>query len=130
MTTVAVLNLILGAIATLGSAAKIAIDLGMAGSPAAGPTPMVLAFGLVRVVVSLLLIASGIGVLKMRPWGRTCGIAAGALWILVNLAEPLVLHKPMTGEFVWGSLYSAILLALFLRPGWTRAFAGGTPPAA
>jgi hypothetical protein len=130
MTAVAVLNLILGAVATLGSMARIAIDLGLAGSPAAGATGIVLAFGFARVAVSVLLIVSGIGVLRMRPWGRTCAIAAGALWILVNLLEPLLLHKSMSGEFVWGSLYSAILLALFMRPAWARAFQRGGAPAA
>jgi hypothetical protein len=128
MTAIAVLNVILGAVATLGSAAMIATGMGLLpGSPPPynqSPPGGVVAFGCARLVVSLLLIASGIGVFRMKPLGRTCAIAAAVLWIAVNLVEPLALRYPFGPEVLWGSLYSALLLALFMRPGWTRAFAG------
>ena len=66
MTAIAVLNVILGAVATLGSAAMIATGMGLLpGSPPPynqSPPGGVVAFGCARLVVSLLLIASGIGV--------------------------------------------------------------------
>ena len=101
LTTIAIFNIVIGSLGTLaallvvvgggllaiGGAAmesELGADADGMGAAAAVGGGIILVLGLVGVVAWSMLAVSGIGVLKMAPWGRTLSIICGVLLVLVN----------------------------------------------
>jgi hypothetical protein len=152
MTLIAALSLFVGISGVLGSAAVVSDGLGLsrfstvAGAPSVGTTSAppsehavnaaVVAFGVVRALLSLLLIAGGIGTLWVRPSARRYSLVFAAGWIVLGVVEPLALHYMFGWPVVVSALYPFLLLFAFNSPSWRAAFAGApasageaTPPA-
>jgi len=152
MILIAALSLFVGISGLLGSAAVVSDGLGLsrfstvAGAPSVGTTSApppesavsapVVAFGVVRALLSLLLVAGGIGTLWVRPSARRCSLAFAVGWILLGIVEPWALHYVFGWPVVVSALYPFLLLFVYNSPSWRAAFAtarpssGDTPPPA
>lgn len=130
MTAIGILNIVFGA---LGAVLSTLMVLGAGFMAAAGASSVSehgnrLAFGggivmviaLVALAVSVMLLASGIGVLKVAPWGRTLSIVCGILGTLVHGASLATSHSSMTTLVALG--YSVFLVVMCFTPGWRAAF--------
>jgi hypothetical protein len=140
MTAVAVLNIVLGAfgslsslllvlgggvIAAVGGAA--AADGAPEGSAAASMGGILMLVGLLSMACCVGLLASGIGVLKLAPWGRTLSIFCGGGLALINVIFILTSgFGLMTLAYVG---YGIALVALFHQPQWKSAFCSSQSPA-
>ena len=142
ITVIGVLNIVFGAlgalsslllvlgggfIAALAPAAVRAGAEGGAAAPAAGGAVAAIGgativLGVIFLLLGAVQIVSGIGVLKLAPWGWTLTVAIAGLSVLANIA----------GFFVFGPcnliglIYPAIVLALFLQPAYKNAFVQGS----
>ena len=147
MTAIAALSLFVGVSGLLGSTAVISDGLGLtrvgtvtgapsvgttaAPPPAAGVNARVVAFGAVRGVLSILLVAGAIATLWVRPNGRRLSLVFAAGWIRLGLVEPYALGYQFGWPSVTAAIYPFLLLAVFNSPSWRAAFApapGATPP--
>jgi hypothetical protein len=140
MIVIAALSLFVGVSGLLGSAAVVSDGLGLsrfstvASAPTVGtssaPPPertvdgAVVAFGAVRALLSLLLIAGAIGTLWVRPSARRLSLAFAVGWIVLGIVEPLALHYVFGWPVVVSALYPFLLLLVFNSPSWRAAFAG------
>lgn len=92
------------------------------GAAAGGPGGRFLMFaGLGIAAVSVLLVTSGVGILRMAPWGRSLGVAQAALGVLVYGAA--VLGDGLDPLYLAALAWSLFLLALLSSPGWKAALA-------
>src|SRR5262245_16020576 len=152
MILIAALSLFVGISGLLGSAAVGSDGLGLsrfstvAGAPSVGTTSApppesavnarVVAFGVVRALLSLLLIAGGVGTLWVRPSARRASLAFAIGWIVLGVVEPWALHYVFGWPVVVSALYPFLLLFVFNSPSWRVAFAvakassGDLPPPA
>jgi len=125
MTAVAVLNMVCGALFTLVGALMFFggrfIPFANKGGPAGGFVQFV---GLGTAVASLLLLASGLGVMRLAPWGRSTSIAAGSIGVIVYGAAVIGLGPQAFFVMLLG--YSFALIFLFMSPMWKVAFSGGS----
>lgn len=140
MILIAALSLFVGVSGLLGSAAVVSDGLGLsrystvASAPNVGTTSAppperavngaVVAFGAVRALLSLLLIAGAIGTLWVRPSARRLSLAFAAGWIVLGIVEPLALHYVFGWPVVVSAIYPFLLLLVFNSPAWRAAFAG------
>lgn len=136
MIVIGILNILIGLMGLLLSVGMVlegfGVDVAMASVPGTAKGPIVAAFGLARLAVSFALIASGFGMFSVSPRSRSIALRFSVAWLVLNVAEPLLLHYPMT-QVLAGSLYPVILLIVFNLPGWRAAFApvaAATPAAA
>ena len=139
MTLVAALSLFVGVSGLIGSSAVISDGLGLTrigtvtGAPSVGTTSApppatvvngaVVAFGVVRGILSVLLLVGAIGTLWVRPSGRRCSLAFALGWIALGAVEPFALGYAFGWPVVMSALYPFLLLALFNSPSWRAAFA-------
>ncbi|MCH8342631.1 MAG: hypothetical protein IH983_01440 [Planctomycetes bacterium] len=117
-----------GAFALFGSAIEEAAAAegrsteGLAEAAATGGGMFVL-LGLVGMVLGVLLIIAGVGVMKVRPWGRTCSLAYAGSKIIMGVGAVII------GGFgfvtIMGFVYPVVLGVLFTRPAWKAAFCSG-----
>lgn len=136
MTVVGVLNIVLGSlacvgalvtmlgggfVAALGSAAE--HDMNGATGQAAMVGGALIMFG---VLFGAGLLSAGVGVLKMRPWGRSLSLAAATLGIVYTFGQAVLLGMFGISAIV-GLVYPVILVFAFMSPAWKRAFAMGAP---
>jgi len=132
MTAIGILNIVFGSVrgllalftilggglvAALGSAAG-----EEAGTSVAAQGGAIAVIGLVALVCSIMLLIAGIGVLKMKPWGRSLSLAAAALWLITSIGQVFMLEFSVTA--VLGMVYPAIVVGLFMTPAWRHAFSG------
>ncbi len=109
-----------GAFALFGSAMEEAAAAegmstdGLAEATAGGGMFMLL--GLVGMVLGVLLIVAGVGVMKVRPWGRTCSLAYAGSKIIMGIGAAII------GGFGFGTIMGFVdpvgLGVLFMRPAW------------
>jgi hypothetical protein len=147
MTVIAALSLFVGVSGLVGSSAVISDGLGMSrigtvtGAPYVGPsgTPppaerqvnaKIVMFGVVRGVLSVLLIAGALGTLWVRRYGRRCSLAFATGWIVLGIVEPLALGYMFGWPVVVSAIYPFLLLMVFNSPSWRAAFSGMPAPAA
>ncbi|MGE0609180.1 MAG: hypothetical protein AB7O62_18960 [Pirellulales bacterium] len=71
---------------------------------------LLIVYGVASIVVSLLMIAAGVGVLRMLPWGRTLSLVVAVLFIAA-------------GGGVIGVAYSVPVIVCMMKPEWKAAFA-------
>lgn len=144
MTAIAALSLFVGVSGLIGSTAVISDGLGLtrigtvtgapsvgttgAPPPAAGVNAAVVAFGAMRGVLSILLVAGAIGTLWVRPNGRRLSLLFAVGWILLGVVEPLALGYQFGWPVVTAALYPFLLLAAFNSPSWRAAFATPRAP--
>jgi hypothetical protein len=145
MTVIAALSLFVGVSGLVGSSAVISDGLGMSrvgtvtGAPYLGssgaPPPaerqvntQVVAFGAVRLLLSVSLVAGAIGTLWVRRYGRRASLAFAIGWIALGIVEPFALGYRFGWPVVVSALYPFLLLMVFNSPAWRTAFAG-TPAA-
>jgi hypothetical protein len=138
MTTVGILNIVLGAIGALASLLMIlgggllaigsaSIESGgdpdLAGVGAIGTLGgmIVVVMGIVSAIFGGLLLFSGVGVLKVRPWGRTLCIISGLGLFGLNglsiLGEFSIINLIMLG-------YGGLITVLCFTQDWRNRFAG------
>ena len=118
-----------GAFALFGSAMEEAAAAdgtsteGFAEAAATGGAMFVL-LGLVGMALGILLIVAGVGVMKVRPWGRTCSLAYAGSKIIMGVGAAII------GGFgfvtIMGFIYPVVLGVLFTRPAWKAAFSAET----
>lgn len=140
MTAIGILNIVFGSIGSLAAllallfggllaAGGAVLDAESAGTGGEGVGGMVAAGGMLVMVVGLvglvcwgLLVVAGIGVLRLRPIGRTLSIACGGGIALLSG------YSIVNGDFGIMNLgmcgYGLVLVGLFLQPPWKAAFAG------
>lgn len=118
LTALAVLNFVFGGFGALGllitvaalSQPEFAAALAVFGS---GFFYVVLA---VSVVQTFLIIAAGVGYLKLKPWGRTLGNAYGAIAVIMSLVSAVVVPSDLGGGMnimtIIGLIYPVLTLVL------------------
>ena len=117
MTTIGILNIIFGALFSLvfllmilGAGFMAAAGSAMGGEEGAAVAAgggFLMLIGIAAFAINLMLFISGIGVLKLAPWGRTLSIACGGLGVVVYGASIV------------------ILISLFFTPSWKATFCSG-----
>ncbi|HKQ57023.1 MAG TPA: hypothetical protein VJY35_04075 [Candidatus Eisenbacteria bacterium] len=141
ITLVGALSLLLGVLSIVGSATMVSDGLGMTrigtatsapeiGTTSAPPPEMagrVVAFGVARGLLSILLVIGAVGTLFLRPYGRACSLAYAIGWIIVGGLEPWALRYQFGWPVVVAALYPFLLMAMFNRRSWKAAFAGTGP---
>ena len=143
MTAIGVLNIVFGTIGTLLmvvvvllggllAAGGAAMEAEAAAADAEGMGTMVAAgggiiavMGIIGLLASAALAVSGIGVLKLAPWGRiltmVCGGSICGLQVLSMLQGFSITSLLVAG-------YGAMLIGLFMKPEWKAAFVQGGAP--
>jgi hypothetical protein len=132
MTTIGILNLVFGALFSLvfllmilGAGFMAAAGTAMGGEKgaevAAGGGFLML-IGIAAFAVNLMLFISGIGVLKMAPWGRSLSIAAGGLGIVVYGAS--LVGSDFSIPVLAALAYCVVLISMFFTPSWKATFSG------
>jgi hypothetical protein len=132
MTAIGILNIVFGALGTLIfslmvlgagflTAAGASSTTEEAGMLAMGGGILML-IGVVGLAINLMLLASGIGVLKVAPWGRMLSIIYGGLGLVVYGGSLATAEFSITTVVALG--YCVLLLALCFTPGWRAAFSG------
>ena len=137
MTTIGVLSIILGSLGVLlallvslvggllaGAGSEMAgtgfVEGEQFGTTVAMGGSIILLIGIATLGINLMLLISGVGVLKMAPWGRRLSISYGVLGILVFGVS---LASQGFGLFNAAYMaYSVVLVAMFMTPGWKAAF--------
>lgn len=146
MTAIAALSLFVGVSGLIGSTAVVSDGLGLTrigtvtGAPSVGTTSapptaaavngMVVAFGVVRGILSASLLVGAIGTLWVRPSGRRFSLVFATGWIVLGAIEPFALGYAFGWPVVTSALYPFLLLAMFNSPAWRAAFAAGRGGAA
>lgn len=141
MTLIASLSLLVGIMGVIGSASMVSDGLGLTqiGSASSGPSvgtttappsatganPAVVLFGVLRGLLSVLLLVGAMGTFGMRPSGRRYSLLFAVGWIVLGGIEPLALGYAFGWPVVVSALYPFLLLALFNSPRWRQAFAAG-----
>ncbi len=117
-----------GAFALFGSAIEDAAAAegvsteGLAEAAATGGG-MFMLLGLVGIVLGVLLIIAGIGVMKVRPWGRTFSLAYAGLKIIFGALAGFIAGFGF--GTIMGFVYTVVLGVLFMTPRWKAAFCSG-----
>jgi hypothetical protein len=130
MTTIGILNIVFGAMFSLVflmmflgagfmAAAGNAIG-GEDGAAVAAGGGFLMLVGIAAFAVNLMLLISGIGVLKVAPWGRTLSVASGGLGIVVYAASLIGNGLPI--PFLGMLVYCFVLVGLFFTDNWKNAF--------
>jgi hypothetical protein len=133
MTTIGVLNIVFGALGSLvfllmilGAGFMAAAGSAMGGEEGAAVATgggLLMLIGIAAFAVNLMLFISGIGVLKLAPWGRTLSIACGGLGVIVYAAS--IFGGDFSLTMVGALVYSFLLVGLFFTPSWKAAFCSG-----
>jgi hypothetical protein len=137
MTLIAALSLLVGVFGLIGSVAMISDGLGItfqgtgfapvgAGVPIPPGTEagrLVALFGVIRGILSIVLVVGGVGTFYMRPSGRDFSLGYAVGWIVAGGVEPLVLHYHFGWQVLASAGYAFGMLALFNLPSWKSAFA-------
>lgn len=108
-----------GIVAALGSAAE--HDLNGASGHAAMVGGAMLLFGLFGLLFGAGLLTSGIGVWRLRPWGRSLSLAAATLGIVYTAGQAFILNSFGISGLI-GLAYPVVLVLTFMTPAWRRAF--------
>ncbi len=132
MTAIGILNIVFGALGTLIFSLMV---LGAGFLTAAGATStteeggmlamgggILMLIGVGGLAINVMLLASGIGVLKVAPWGRTMSIIYGGLGLVVYGGSLAFAEFSITTVVALG--YCLVLLALCFSSGWRAAFSG------
>lgn len=134
MTAVGVLNIVFGSIGALfailivlGGGMMAAMGAGMeaefegAAAGAAGMGGIMAIVGIVAFGASAAMLFSGIGVLKLKPWGRKLAMVCGGAWAVLNI---ITLFSGFSLFYLGFAVYGGLLVWLFLQPDWKAAFSG------
>ncbi len=134
MTAFGIMNIVFGALGTLMFALMV---LGAGLLTAAGTSTtteeggmlamgggILMLIGVVGLAINVMLLAAGIGVLKVAPWGRTLSIIYGGLGLVVYGGSLVTAEFSATTVAALG--YCVILLALCFSSGWKAAFSGSS----
>ncbi len=137
MTIVGYLNLAIGALFALigclmafaGSGFMVYSSAKAAGTPG----DFIMLIGVATAAINLMLLAAGVGVMKMAQWGRSLSLAYGAMGVVVYSAA--IIGAGFDPFFTAALVYCVALISLFFRPAWKSAFepslaAGRAEPAA
>jgi hypothetical protein len=142
MTAIGVLNIIFGTIGALLSllvvlgggllaAGGAAMEAGAGGEAEGMGTMAAAGGGLIMIIGVVALIAwgalavSGIGVLKLAPWGRMLTIVCGVALVLLNVISLMQGFSVMNVIF---AAYGGLLVGLFMKADWKAAFLPGAAP--
>jgi hypothetical protein len=85
---------------------------------------MLMVFSLISLAISVLLIAGGVGILKMASWGRTVSLVYAGIAVLTNVAQLVMtgFHSILCN--VIGLIYPIVLLVMLNQEDWKSAFKG------
>ena len=130
VTTIGILNIVFGALFSLvfllmilgaGFMAAAATAIGGEDGAAVGARGgFLMLVGIAAFAVNLMLFVSGIGVLKVAPWGRTLSLACGGLGVVAYGA--LLIGSSFSIPFLGMLAYSVVLIGLFFTPAWKAVF--------
>jgi hypothetical protein len=130
MTTIGVLNITFGAYFSLVFLLKILAAGFMAtagnaiggedGAAVAAGAGFLLLAGIAACAINLMLFISGIGVLRVAPWGRTLSLVCGGLGVVVYTAS-LVGNGFLT-PYLGMLAYSFLLVGLFFMENWKNTY--------
>jgi len=141
MLTIGILNIVFGAMGAIicglvflaggvvaaggaGLEGELGAEAEGAGAMVAAGGGIIMLIGLVGLVCWTLLFASGIGVIKLAPWGRKLSIICGVVGVLLN-GSSLVMSGFQLNFLTLASLvYCGLLVGLFMKPDWKAAFSG------
>src|SRR5262245_55834159 len=137
MTTIGILNIVLGAIGSLlsllamlgggllaaaGAAAEADGSGQGAGTMVAAGGGMIMVFSFIGLAACFTLIMGGVGVLKMKPWGRMLSMVCGGVLALMQLYTLVTSGVDLFSVALL--LYGGLLVGLFCMPEWKAAFSG------
>jgi hypothetical protein len=124
MTIVGYLNMGIGALfALIGSLMAFAGSgfMSYSSAKAAGtPGDFIMLIGVATAAINLMLLAAGLGVMKMALWGRSLSLAYGAMGVVVYSAA--IIGAGFDPFFTAALVYCIALVSLFFRPAWKSAF--------
>ncbi len=132
MTAFGILNIVFGALGTLMFSLMV-LGAGVLTAAGASSTTeegnmlamgggILMLVGVVGLAINVMLLASGIGVLKVARWGRTLSIIYGGLGLGLYGWSLATSEFSITTVVALG--YCVVLLALCFSPGWRAAFSG------
>jgi hypothetical protein len=84
------------------------------------PGDFIMLIGVATACINVMLMASGLGVIKLAAWGRSLSLAYGAMGVVVYSAA--IIGAGFDPFFTAGLVYCAALISLFFRPTWKEAF--------
>lgn len=123
-------GLILSALALLGSTMIAALggalatqgETGPLGGLVAGGGAVLTVLSLASLAVAGLLVAGGIGILQMQPWGRKLSLAHAWAAVVINVVHLLI--GGFSGALcqLVALIYPVVLLVLLNQPDWKAAF--------
>ncbi|MHC4209725.1 MAG: hypothetical protein ACYTE6_00660 [Planctomycetota bacterium] len=133
MTTIGILNIVFGALFSLvfllmilGAGFMAAAGSAMGGEEGAAVAAgggFLMLIGIAAFAINLMLFISGIGVLKLAPWGRTLSIACGGLGVVVYGVS--IVGGDFSIPMLASLAYCVILVSLFFTPSWKATFCSG-----
>jgi hypothetical protein len=130
MTTVGILNIIFGALFSLvfllmilGAGFMAAAGTAMGGEDGAAVAAgggFLMILGIAAFAINLMLFISGIGVLKVAPWGRSLSIASAGLGVVVygTMLVAVDFSIPMFAALAYG----VTLIGLCFTSSWKETF--------
>ena len=130
MTTIGVLNITFGAFFSLVFLLKILAAGFMAtagnaiggedGAAVAAGAGFLMLAGIAACAINLMLFISGIGVLRVAPWGRTLSLACGGLGVVVYTAS--LIGNGFLTPYLGMLAYSFLLVGLFFMENWKNTY--------
>lgn len=139
MTAVGVLDIILGVFVLLQGLFVILLGHGLLPATFADPESalglaIIIALGLVALTAGVIGLVAGIGVFKLRPWGKAMSLLFAALWVADSVGAMILFAARSSAEtestdingrvvaILLRSAYLVVLAALFAKPSWKAAF--------
>lgn len=140
MTAIGILNIVFGSIGALvmllfvlggsllaagGAAmeAEMGAEANGMGAATAAGGGLIMVIGVVGLICWTAMIISGIGVLKLKSWGRTLSMVCGGIVALLSVYSLTQQFSIMNVAFL---VYGGLLVGLFMKSDWKAAFGGGT----
>jgi hypothetical protein len=112
-----------GALALLGGAAATqGGDAAVGGGVVGAVGGLVMLLAVVGMALSALLLASGIGVLKLAPWGRTLGLVYAIAALVLNVVNLFVSGFASLPCNLLALVYPIVLLVVLNQQDWKDAF--------
>jgi len=136
MTTMGILNIVFGSLGCIGGLVMVlaggaiaAVGAGAEGEGAEGAAAVGGTIGAIAGVFGLFLIAlwatvivAGVGILKLRNWGRILSMVCGIIIVLAGILN--VFTAGISLSTILMLVYGGLMFGLMLKPDWKAAFSG------
>ena len=88
------------------------------------PGDFIILIGVATAVINVMLLAAGIGVMKLAMWGRSLSLAYGGMGVVIYSAA--IIGAGFDPLYTAGFVYCLAIMSLFFRPAWKEAFEPAT----